>query len=54
MKTFLIAAGVKLGKAIVADPVGTITAVVATAPYIIGAGALVGAGYGIYKLVTQK
>lgn len=54
MKTFLTVAGVKLSKAIVADPVGTITTVVVTAPYIIGAGAVVGAGYGIYKLVTKK
>lgn len=58
MKPFMTAACVKLGKAIAADPIGTVsnivTATVIAAPYILGAGAVVGAGYGIYKLITKK
>ena len=58
MKPFLTAACVKLSRAFAADPVGTVTTIVTTtvavAPYILGAGAIVGAGYGIYKLVSKK
>lgn len=58
MKPFMTAALVKLGRVFAADPVGTtstiVTAVVIAAPYVLGAGALVGAGYGIYKLVQGK
>lgn len=53
MKTFLTAACVKLTKAFAANPVGTITTVLNAAPYILGAGAVVGVGYGVYKLVKK-
>ena len=57
MKPYLTAACVKLSKVIAADPVGTLTTMrhmtVIAAPYVIGAGLVVGAGYGIYKLITK-
>lgn len=58
MKSFLTAACVKLSRAFAADPVGTATAIVTTtvtaAPYVLVAGAIAGAGYGIYKLVSKE
>lgn len=58
MKAFMTAAFVKLGRAVVADPVGTVSTIVTTAvvvaPYVLGAGAVACVGYGIYKLVKGK
>lgn len=54
MKAFMTAALVKLSRSLAADPVGTTTAIVAAAPYILGAGAIVGAGYGLYRLVKGE
>lgn len=57
MKSFLYAAGIKLSKAIAADPVGTgsaiLSAVTTAAPVVLPIGVIVGAGYLIYKAATE-
>lgn len=53
MKSFATAALVKFSRVFAADPIGTTTAVVAAAPYMLAAGAIVGIGYGIYKAATK-
>ena len=57
MKSFLYAAGIKLAKTVAANPVGTISTIVSTAttvaPVVLPLGAIVGAGYLIYKAATK-